>query len=82
MKNKYWFLYPWILLLAIAAIALVLAWIDGNIWLFSECFKLESHTAWDIARAILVGVADLVAIGGLVAFLFENSDGSYDIDDD
>ena len=69
MKNKYWFLYPWIVLLVIGGILALAAVIDGNIWLFRDFFKLDSYVAWDIIRAIIVAICDIV----IAAFIIKNA---------
>lgn len=84
MKNKYWFLYPWIVLLVIGGMLALAALIDGNIWLFRDFFKLDSYVAWDIIRAIIVAICDVV----IAAFIIKNAsaiaadDDYYNDDDD
>lgn len=83
MKNKYWYLDPWFVLIVIGCIMALVALVQGNVWLFREFFKLDNYSAWDIIRAIIVAVCDVA----IAIFLVKNAseiaapDTYYDDDD-
>lgn len=60
MKNKYWFLMPLAIIIIVVLLIALCALIDGNIWLFSEFFVLETYSWWQIICAISVAISDLV----------------------
>ena len=83
MKNKYWYLYPWFVLIVIGGIIALAALVQGNMWLFTEFFKLDNYSAWNIICAIIVAVCDVAIAIFIIKNAFEiAAPDTYDDDDD